>query len=53
MLHVQDSYRKPLVSVKCWHVYCERCWLQALASKKVCPKCKDITSPSDLRKIFL
>lgn len=48
-----DSYRKPLVSVKCWHVYCEKCWLKALGTKKLCPKCKDITSASDLRKLFL
>lgn len=48
-----DCYHNPLVSVKCWHVYCDKCWLKALATKKVCPKCKDITSPGDLRKIFL
>ncbi len=48
-----DSYVKPLVSVACWHVHCEQCWLRALGVKKLCPQCKVIVGPQDLRKIFL
>ncbi|XP_074642138.1 E3 ubiquitin-protein ligase RNF220-like isoform X2 [Tubulanus polymorphus] len=48
-----DQYTVPLVSVHCWHVHCEECWLRTLGSKKLCPQCNMITSPSDLRKIYL
>mmetsp|Transcript_14967 Transcript_14967/g.20931 ORF Transcript_14967/g.20931 Transcript_14967/m.20931 type:complete len:457 (-) Transcript_14967:32-1402(-) len=48
-----EQYQVPLVSIQCWHVYCEKCWLSALGSKKLCPQCKTITTPNDLRKIFL
>jgi len=48
-----DSYQKPLVSVNCWHVYCEQCWLQTLGAKRLCPQCLTITSAADLRKIYL
>ncbi|XP_022241610.1 E3 ubiquitin-protein ligase RNF220-like [Limulus polyphemus] len=47
----QDLYKKPVVSVCCWHVHCERCWLQALGVKRVCPQCDTITFPSDLRML--
>lgn len=48
-----DSYRTPLVSVVCWHVSCEECWMRALGTKKLCPQCKVIIQPKDLRKIFM
>ncbi|CAL1282470.1 unnamed protein product [Larinioides sclopetarius] len=48
-----ESYKKPVVSVCCWHVHCETCWLKALGNKRVCPQCDTITSPSDLRRIHL
>ncbi|XP_067940083.1 E3 ubiquitin-protein ligase Rnf220-like isoform X2 [Watersipora subatra] len=48
-----DKYSKPLVSVQCWHVHCEECWLRTLGAKKLCPQCNMITSPSDLRRIYL
>ncbi|CAN8010019.1 unnamed protein product [Ixodes pacificus] len=48
-----EPYRTPLVSVCCWHVHCERCWLQTLGSKRLCPQCDAVTCPSDLRKIYL
>jgi len=48
-----EHYRVPLVSINCWHVHCEKCWLAALGSLKLCPQCKVITSPNDLRKIYL
>lgn len=48
-----DVYQKPLVSVNCWHVYCEQCWLQTLGAKRLCPQCLTITSAADLRKIYL
>ncbi|XP_076353085.1 E3 ubiquitin-protein ligase RNF220-like [Tachypleus tridentatus] len=47
----QGLYEKPVVSVCCWHVLCERCWLQALGVKRVCPQCETITFPSDLRML--
>ena len=48
-----DQYKVPLTSINCWHVHCEKCWLAALGSMKLCPQCKVITAPSDLRKIFM
>ncbi|KAJ1879209.1 hypothetical protein LPJ57_002963, partial [Coemansia sp. RSA 486] len=30
-----ESYDQPCVSVNCWHVYCEKCWLHTLGSKKL------------------
>ena len=46
-------YQTPLVSISCWHVCCEECWMRALGTKKECPKCGSIVSSSHLRKIFL
>jgi len=48
-----EQYQIPLVSINCWHVHCERCWRSALGAMKLCPQCKVITSPTDLRKIYL
>lgn len=48
-----ERYRNPVISVCCWHVHCEQCWLQTLGAKKLCPQCNMITSPADLRKIFM
>ncbi|XP_064094934.1 E3 ubiquitin-protein ligase Rnf220-like [Macrobrachium nipponense] len=47
------DYDKPVVSISCWHVHCETCWLHALAAKKLCPQCSVITSTSDLRRVYL
>ncbi|XP_042869998.1 E3 ubiquitin-protein ligase RNF220-like [Penaeus japonicus] len=47
------EYEKPLVSVSCWHIHCEQCWLHALAAKKLCPQCSSITSTADLRRVYL
>uniref|UniRef100_A0A8C5F336 RING-type domain-containing protein n=1 Tax=Gopherus evgoodei TaxID=1825980 RepID=A0A8C5F336_9SAUR len=48
-----DSYSVPLTSIQCWHIHCEQCWLRTLGSKKLCPQCNAITSPSDLRRVYL
>ncbi|XP_070563734.1 E3 ubiquitin-protein ligase Rnf220-like isoform X2 [Ptychodera flava] len=48
-----ETYHNPVVSVQCWHVHCEECWLRTLGAKKLCPQCNMITSPTDLRRIFL
>ncbi|KAF5284779.1 hypothetical protein FQA39_LY04504 [Lamprigera yunnana] len=48
-----EHYKKPVISTVCWHVHCEECWLHTLSSKKMCPQCSMITSPSDLRRIFM
>uniref|UniRef100_A0AAY5KHA0 E3 ubiquitin-protein ligase RNF220 n=1 Tax=Esox lucius TaxID=8010 RepID=A0AAY5KHA0_ESOLU len=48
-----DTYSTPLTSIQCWHVHCEECWLRSLGAKKLCPQCNTITSPGDLRRVFL
>lgn len=48
-----DEYRIPVVSICCWHVHCEECWLRTLGARKLCPQCNMITSPADLRKIYM
>lgn len=48
-----ERYRTPVISVCCWHVHCEQCWLQTLGAKKLCPQCNMITSPADLRRIYM
>ncbi|KAL1493058.1 hypothetical protein ABEB36_011197 [Hypothenemus hampei] len=48
-----ERYKTPVISVCCWHVHCEQCWLQTLGAKKLCPQCNMITSASDLRKIYM
>ncbi|KAL3869717.1 hypothetical protein ACJMK2_042366 [Sinanodonta woodiana] len=48
-----EPYVKPLASIQCWHVHCEECWLKTLGAKKLCPQCNMITSPADLRRIYL
>ena len=48
-----SAYCTPVISVQCFHTYCEKCWLQALQSQKLCPHCRLITQPSDLRRIYL
>ncbi|XP_069804376.1 E3 ubiquitin-protein ligase Rnf220-like [Dendropsophus ebraccatus] len=48
-----DAYTVPVTSIQCWHIHCEGCWLRALGSKKLCPQCNTITSPSDLRRVYL
>ncbi|KAJ1725770.1 hypothetical protein LPJ53_000031 [Coemansia erecta] len=48
-----EAYAKPCVSVNCWHVYCEECWLRTLGAKKLCPQCLQITQPTDLRRIYM
>jgi len=47
------GYNTPLVSINCWHVHCEQCWMATLGAKKLCPQCKVITCPGDLRRIYL
>lgn len=48
-----DAFSSPVVSVQCWHVSCELCWCRTLAAKRLCPQCNRITSPEDLRRIYL
>ncbi|KAK4872039.1 hypothetical protein RN001_016163 [Aquatica leii] len=48
-----ERYKTPVISVCCWHVHCEQCWLQTLGAKKLCPQCNMITSPADLRRIYM
>ncbi|CAH0730886.1 unnamed protein product, partial [Brenthis ino] len=46
-------YMSPAVSIQCWHVYCEVCWLQSLRAKKICPQCNAITTTDHLRRIYM
>ncbi|XP_052257325.1 E3 ubiquitin-protein ligase Rnf220-like isoform X2 [Dreissena polymorpha] len=48
-----EPYSKPVTSTQCWHVHCEECWLRTMGAKKLCPQCNMITSPADLRRIYL
>lgn len=48
-----DEFRNPAVSICCWHVHCEECWLRTLGARKLCPQCNMITSPTDLRRIYM
>jgi hypothetical protein len=48
-----EPYKTPVVSIVCWHVYCEQCWLLTLGAKKLCPQCNVIASACDLRKLYL
>ncbi|KAM4036895.1 E3 ubiquitin-protein ligase RNF220-like [Anomaloglossus baeobatrachus] len=48
-----DSYTMPLTSIQGWHMHCEECWLRTLGAKKLCPQCNTITSPGDLRRVYL
>ena len=48
-----DAIVRHVVSTVCWHVHCESCWVQVMASKKICPQCKAIVTPADLRRIYL
>ncbi|CAG9577677.1 unnamed protein product [Danaus chrysippus] len=47
------GYTSPAVSIQCWHVYCEVCWLQSLRAKKICPQCNAITTAEHLRRIYM
>lgn len=47
------AYTSPAVSIQCWHVYCEGCWLQSLRAKKICPQCNAITTAEHLRRIYM
>ncbi|XP_020799809.1 E3 ubiquitin-protein ligase RNF220 [Drosophila serrata] len=48
-----EDYKNPAISVSCWHVHCEQCWLKTLGARKLCPQCNSITTPKDLRRIYL
>lgn len=48
-----DDYKNPAISVACWHVHCEECWLRSLGARKLCPQCNLITTPKDLRRIYM
>jgi E3 ubiquitin-protein ligase RNF220/Zinc finger, C3HC4 type (RING finger) len=48
-----DDFKNPVVSICCWHVACEVCFLNQLGTKKLCPQCNMITCANDLRRIYL
>ena len=53
LICLSPDFDIPVVSVMCWHVYCEKCWLHTLGAKKLCPQCNMITAATDLRRIYL
>lgn len=53
LICLSPDFEIPVVSVMCWHVYCEKCWLHTLGAKKLCPQCNMITAATDLRRIYL
>lgn len=53
LICLSPDFEIPVVSVMCWHVYCEKCWLNTLGAKKLCPQCNMITAATDLRRIYL
>ena len=48
-----EPFDRPVVSRICWHVHCEACWAQTILTKRLCPRCNVIVSPSDLKRIYL
>ncbi|KAJ2081416.1 hypothetical protein H4R24_002351 [Coemansia sp. RSA 988] len=48
-----EAFKEPCVSINCWHVLCQHCWMSALGNKKLCPQCMHITQPADLRRIYM
>ena len=36
LCELQQPFVEPLISVLCWHVLCERCWLQVLQVNRLC-----------------
>ncbi|KAI0766236.1 hypothetical protein BC629DRAFT_1293117 [Irpex lacteus] len=40
-------------ATRCGHIFCTSCIKTALSKKKMCPVCRDFSSPKDLRKIYL
>lgn len=53
LICLSPEFEQPVLSINCWHVYCEKCWLATLGAKKLCPQCNMITAASDLRRIYL
>ncbi|CAF3593005.1 unnamed protein product [Adineta steineri] len=47
-----ESCVKPCVSLVCWHINCEECWLKYLNEKNSCPQCHLKTTSDNLRRIF-
>ena len=43
----------PVLNVSCWHLKCEKCWLKAVGTKKVCSICSGPASVKELRKVHL
>lgn len=43
----------PVLNVSCWHLKCEKCWLRAVGTKKVCSICSAPASVKELRKVHL
>lgn len=46
------AYEKPMTSIVCWHVMCEKCWISVLKKMDSCPKCMIKTKLKDLQKIY-
>ncbi|CAF4827082.1 unnamed protein product [Rotaria sp. Silwood1] len=47
-----ESCVKPCVSINCWHINCEECWIKHFNEKKVCPQCNLPITLDNIRRIF-
>ena len=43
----------PVLNVSCWHLKCEKCWLKAVGTKKVCSICSGPASVKELRRVHV
>ncbi|XP_040579953.2 E3 ubiquitin-protein ligase RNF220 [Lepeophtheirus salmonis] len=48
-----NTLKNPVVSIGCWHIQCQRCWLISLGTNKSCSQCSVTSVPQDLRRVFL
>ena len=44
---------RPVLNVSCWHLKCEKCWLRAVGTKKVCSICNGSASVKELRRVHV
>lgn len=49
----QHRMTTPVLNVSCWHLKCEKCWLKAVGTKKVCSICSGPASVKELRKVHI
>eukprot|EP00090_Calanus_glacialis_P015962 TRINITY_DN25072_c0_g1_i1.p1 TRINITY_DN25072_c0_g1~~TRINITY_DN25072_c0_g1_i1.p1 ORF type:complete len:311 (-),score=48.29 TRINITY_DN25072_c0_g1_i1:90-1022(-) len=48
-----EKMSTPVLNVSCWHLKCEKCWLKAVGTKKVCTICSGPASVKELRRVHV